>query len=456
MTKQHHLSRSIHSTPTSKLSFPCLDKIQERERTLSDSSYGPEPIYSKIVEGYSTFTSNEPFYFVHGGVIPKLDIAYESWGELSPSRDNVILLCTGLSASSHAKSHERNRAPGWWEKFIGPGLPLDTNKFHIICTNVLGGCYGSTGPSSVNPESTTGERYGTHFPVLTIWDMVRAQFRLLDHLGVEKLHAVVGSSMGGMQSLAAAALFPDRVGRIATISAAARSHPLSIALRQVLMTDPNWNRGFYYQGVPPHVGMKLARQIATITYRSGPEWEQRFGRKRTNPDSVPGMCADFMIETYLDHQGEKFCLQYDPNSLLFISKAMDLFDMSQLPLPDPKEAYLQKQKQQPTACDTHRDKQAKLLDDAADNTDAYHRGGLVEGMSVIKVPTLVLGVQSDILFPIWQQKEIAECLRLSGNKSVTYHELDAMYGHDTFLIDRTNVGSPLKGHLENDPEALKN
>ncbi|KAJ3161357.1 hypothetical protein HDU86_007139 [Geranomyces michiganensis] len=415
------------SAPSSNpgLSFPCLDRNEARERSLDG---GPEPAYEKVVSGYSKFHHPHPFSLTHGGTLPSFNIAYETWGKLNADKSNAILLHTGLSASSHARSHAQNQNPGWWEKFIGPGAPLDTDKFHIICTNVLGGCYGSTGPSSIDPSNN--ERYATRFPIVTIFDMVRAQFHLLDSLGITKLHASVGASMGGMQSLAAAALFPARVGRVVSISAAARSHPYSIALRhtqrQVLMADPNWNKGFYYDRIPPHVGMKLARQIATISYRSGPEWEQRFGLKRARPDDPPALCADFAIETYLDHQGERFCLQYDANSLLYVSKAMDMFDMAQL-------AGAASDDGGPvTSTDT--------------STDAHAQ--LVRGMSRITMPTLVLGIQSDILFPFWQQKEIATCLKEAGNANVTYYELDAMFGHDTFLIDLVNIGGAVKGHLE--------
>lgn len=410
----------------------------------------------------------------YGGVLPELDIAYETWGELNEKKDNAILIQTGLSGSSHAKSHGKNVQPGWWEKFIGPGLSIDTNKYFVICTNVIGGCYGSTGPSSIDPSD--GERYATRFPILTIFDMVRAQFLLLDHLGINKLHASVGSSMGGMQSLASAWLYPDRVSRLISISACARSHPYSIALRhtqrQVLMADPNWNKGFYYNSIPPHVGMKLAREIATISYRSGPEWEQRFGRKRQFEEQSPALCPDFLIETYLDHQGERFCLQYDPNSLLYISKAMDIFDMSASVLEKSKRLRSANTKKLLNAgshndayhvtCDTSSSliqesftksslkstSERKHISSLASNVNKNDLEDLVQGLSIIKHPSLILGVQSDILFPYWQQKEIAECLRMGGNEDVTYYELDSMYGHDTFLIDLTNVGSAVKGHLE--------
>ncbi|CAB4033088.1 serine-O-acetyltransferase cys2, partial [Paramuricea clavata] len=241
-----------------------------------------------------------------------------------------------------------NANPGWWEAFIGPRCALDTDKFFVICVNVIGGCYGSSGPSSINP--LTG-----------------------------------------------------------------KSHPSSIAQRyiqrQVLMSDPNWNDGFYYDGPFPSLGMKNARSIATVSYRSGREWETRFGRRKINKSkdaSNPCFSADFMIEGYLDHQGESFCLKYDPNSMLYISKAMDLFDLG--------EGY---------------------------NT-------LDEGMSRIKCPVLIMGVQSDLLFPVQQQRELDEVLKDSGNHSVTYYELPSIFGHDTFLLDVNAVAAAIKGHLETD------
>ncbi|KAF1802067.1 homoserine O-acetyltransferase [Mucor lusitanicus] len=486
-TKVESASCSISNSATSSnppLSFPCIDKLNSRTMELDS---GPEPSYDNIVTGYEKFEYPHPFLLDHGGILPKFDIAYETWGTLNEKKDNAILIHTGLSASSHAKSHAKNTKPGWWEDFIGPGANIDTNKFFVICTNAIGGCYGSTGPSSIDPAD--GDRYATRFPIVTIFDMIRAQFKLLDHLGIDKLHASVGSSMGGMQSIAAAKLFPERVKRLISISACARSHPYSIALRhtqrQVLMADPNWNKGFYYKSIPPHVGMKLAREIATISYRSGPEWELRFGRKRANEHQSPALCPDFLIETYLDHQGERFCLQYDPNSLLYISKAMDMFDMSRSEMEKlqsqrehnlPKVEEILKRRQQLE----HSDKEdARIMAEACRSvigTQSALEGkeeeeeqvskkpagkkrlttlssdpatqDLVEGMKGINMPTLVLGVQSDILFPVWQQKEIAECLRASGNNRVTYYELDAMFGHDTFLIDRVSVGGAIKGHLE--------
>lgn len=239
--------------------------------------------------------------------------------------------------------------------------------------------------------------------------MVNAQFRLLDHLGIEKLYASVGSSLGGMLSLMTAALHPDRVERVVSISSCGQSHPSSIALRYLqrkcIMCDPNWNRGHYYGGTFPKIGMKLAREIATMTYRSGPEWDERFGRKRISEED-PSLCPTFLIESYLEHQGESFSTKFDPNSLLYISKAMDMFDVA--------EGF----------------------------------PSLEAGLARIKCPIMVIGVQTDILFPIWQQRELSATLQKAGNNAVTYYELNSIYGHDTFLLDLNGVGAGVKGFLE--------
>lgn len=403
--------------------------------------------------------------------MPEFDIAFETWGEINADKSNVILLHTGLSASSHAHSTPQNPKPGWWEKFIGPGGCLDTNKYHIICTNVIGGCYGSTGPSSIDPAD--GKHYATRFPILTMEDMVRAQFRLLDGLGISKLYASVGASMGGMQSLAAGVLFPDRVGRIASISGCARSHPYSIAMRhtqrQVLMMDPNWARGYYYGRIPPHAGMKLAREIATVTYRSGPEWEQRFGRRRADPGRQPALCPDFLIETYLDHAGEKFCLEYDANSLLYVSKAMDLFDLgaqNQQAAASRRAANVKRLESsteassRSTSCsltlpdspyEEQPDQTAGDLNDPI-TTPSGPPADLVAGLTPLRDhPALIMGVASDILFPAWQQREIAETLRGAGNKWVTHVELGediSLFGHDSFLLDLEHIGGNLRRFLE--------
>lgn len=436
------------SSSNPQMSFPCLDKLEHRTQSYES---GPEPAYSKVVSGYSTYHARDKLLLDFGGVIPEYDLAYETWGELNEDRSNAILLHTGLSASSHARSHSKNTKPGWWEKFIGPGLSIDTNKFFVICTNILGGCYGSTGPSSIDPAD--GRRYGTRFPIITVNDMVRAQHGLVTkHLGIPQLYASVGSSMGGMQSLAFATEFPSNVNKVVSISGCARSHPSSIAMRhaqrQVLMADPNWKRGDYYDGVPPHVGMKLARQIATITYRSGPEWEMRFGRDRADPSKSPALCPDFLIETYLDHQGEKFCLEYDPNSLLYVSKAMDLFDLGASAQKQARDLRMSSVNVGPVV------PKVPYKEQPREAVGVPTRADLIEGMRpMANHKTLVLGVESDILFPIWQQREIRDVLRENADDAsrIEYVELGediSLFGHDTFLLDEKHVGGPLKNFLE--------
>eukprot|EP00045_Choanoeca_perplexa_P006698 m.57698 g.57698 ORF g.57698 m.57698 type:complete len:466 (-) comp13742_c0_seq1:130-1527(-) len=394
---------------------PLEEEHDNNSQVLSQAVSSPEPSYVKANYNYNVYQSSQPFQCEitdnpGQGILPQLEVAYETWGELNEAKDNAILLHTGLSASSHAASHEANPEPGWWQRFIGPGRALDTNRFFVVCSNNLAGCYGTTGPSHTNPD--TQERYATQFPLVTVGDMVKAQFQLLDHLGIDKLHASVGSSLGGMQSLLAAAEYPERVGSCISISAGHKAHPTAIALRymqrRIIMSDPHWSNGSYYDGKFPVVGMKHAREVATISYRSGPEWEQRFGRQRIE-GARHSFMPEFLIETYLDHQGTTACLRYDPNSLLYISKAMDMFDMT--------EGFVTP----------------------------------LDSLSRIQCPTLVIGVQSDLLFPVSQQRDLVQLLKSGGNPRVTYFELDALYGHDTFLIDVHTVGAAVKGHLEHIP-----
>mmetsp|Transcript_1107 Transcript_1107/g.2420 ORF Transcript_1107/g.2420 Transcript_1107/m.2420 type:complete len:535 (-) Transcript_1107:256-1860(-) len=377
-----------------------------------------EPTYaSGDLSGYKVFDHDGPFELSTGAVLPELHIAYETWGNLNAEKNNAILLQCGMSASSHACSNAGNPTKGWWEDYIGPGKALDTRVFYVICTNNLGGCYGTTGPSSFHPD---GRRWGSRFPRFEVYDQVAAQFKLLDHLEIQKVHACVGSSLGGMQSVCAAARFPDRVGKFISISACAKSFPGSMAFRHAqrsaIMNDPNWNNGDYYERKLPEAGLRLAREIGTITYRSGKEWQDRFGQGRFSTE-FKGLRNEFQIEKYLSHQGKKWVNNYDPNSMLWISKAMDGFTL-ELPGADGKPC-------------------------------------LKTGMALAQQPALVIGVQHDVLFPVWQQKEIADTLRANGNKSVAYYELDSTFGHDTFLLSQETIGPAVKGHLEQEPHGAK-
>jgi len=381
--------------------------------------------------GYKLYTHDAPFPMRLGGSLPGFQIAYETWGRLAPSRDNAILLTTGLSPGSHARSHPEAPAPGWWEEFVGPGLALDTDRWFVVCSNVLGGCAGSTGPSS--PDPRTGRPFALSFPSLTIEDMVTAQRALLRHLGIEKLHTAIGSSMGGMQSLAFAALFPGEVANVVAISAAGRSYPWSIAIRfvqrQAVLSDPDWMGGDYYGARGPLNGLHVARQLGTISYRGPGEWAPRFGRKRVPVPGLPqdghvadqeprfpdrpGIAAahahrfgvDFQIESYLAHQGDKFVERYDANSYLYISKAMDLFDLGE------------------------------------------GMGSFEEGVARIRARALVVGVPTDLLFPLRLQEELAEALR-AGGRDTTFRMLDSIYGHDSFLVEVDTLTAILKEFLE--------
>ncbi|XP_066914807.1 uncharacterized protein [Clytia hemisphaerica] len=378
---------------------------------------GSEPNYARTDETADEIIihSPEPFATKHGGILPDVNIAYEAWGQLNNEKDNVILLNHGLSASSHAKTNSNNpiSANGWWEKFIGPGLSIDTNKFYVICVNHLGSCFGTSGPSTIN--TTSGKHFGSDFPIVTIEDMVRVQFRLLDIFGIEKVHASVGASLGGKSSLLSPALFPDRINRMVSISAAAASPPSSIAFRYLqrvaLMNDPKWNNGHYYDGLFPTDGTRLARKIATLTYRSGPEWEKRFKTEKINhPDAVLPRYhePEFLIEDYIRHQGETFMAKtkFDPNSLIYLSKAADLFDMS----------------------------------------NGFQN--LEESFARIKCPSLIMGATSDILYPITKQKEMADLIEKGGNKDVLYYADEGYFGHDTFLLDVEGMGIKMKEFLE--------
>lgn len=339
-------------------------------------------------------------------MLPGFQLAYETWGRLAPERNNAILLFTGLSASSHACHSEADPRPGWWEGMIGPGKPIDTDRWFVVCANVLGGCFGSTGPGSANP--LTGHPFALDFPLLTIWDLVETQASLLDHLGITDLNTVIGASMGGMQAQAFSARFPARTRRMISISAPGRAYPLSIALRavqrQAVQRDPEWKGGRYYPDPGPVHGLQLARQIGTITYRSGPEWDRRFARERCR-DRTTDLNPDFQIESYLDHQGQRFVEGgFDANSYLYLSKAMDLFD----------------------------------LGDGAPSYD--------EGVARIRAHSLLIGVTTDLLFPIHQQEEVARILREWG-RECRFVRLDSVYGHDAFLIDTDRFGRLLSAFL---------
>ncbi len=352
-----------------------------------------------------------PFPMRRGGVLNGVQIAYETWGELAPDRDNAILIFTGLSPSAHAASSTADPTPGWWEDMVGPGRPIDTRRQFVVCVNSLGSHFGSTCPASTNPA--TGEPYRLTFPVLTVEDIARGGHEVMQHLGIERLAYVIGPSLGGMTALAFAALFPDALERLVSISAAARSTPFAIALRslqrEIIRKDPDWQEGNYPLDGGPITGIRLARKLGMITYRSAAEWQTRFGRERAAQDRRPGdpFGMDFEVEAYLENHAIKFTGKFDPNAYLYLSRAMDLFDL------------------------------------------ADHGGTVAEALKRFKVRrALIIGVETDLLFPVEQQQELADGLR-GGGREVEFARLASIQGHDSFLVDmdrfRPVIGDFLRG-----------
>ena len=324
-------------------------------------------------------------------------LAYETWGDLNAVGDNGVLIFTGLSPSAHVCSCEADASPGWWEAMVGPEKAIDTNRYFVICVNSLGSCFGSTGPATPNPR--TGEPYRMSFPVLHLEDIAQAAHAVVRHLKLTSLYAVVGASMGGMTALAYTILQPDMATRLVSISAATRSLPFSIALRslqrEMIRRDPAWKDGYYATNRPPANGQRLARKLGMISYRSAAEWDIRFGRERaTNPeDSGDPFCIDFEVEAYLDSHANKFIGTFDANCYLYLSRAMDLFDV------------------------------------------ADHGGSIGAGLERVGArAALVIGVGTDFLFPLHQQQELAEGLAAAG-VDVDYRPLDSIQGHDAFLVD---------------------
>ncbi|HEY4647440.1 MAG TPA: homoserine O-acetyltransferase [Steroidobacteraceae bacterium] len=339
----------------------------------------------------------QPFPMRLGGTLRGVEIAYETWGELNATRDNGILIFTGLSPSAHAASSPGDPAPGWWEDMVGPGRPVDTRRWFVICVNSLGSCFGSTGPASPEPE--TGEPYRLRFPVLTVEDIARGGFEALQSIGLQNLAVVIGPSLGGMTAHAFCALFPGVTRALLSISAAARSTPFAIALRslqrEMIRRDPAWAGGQYSAGAGPVTGMRLARKLGMITYRSAVEWQARFGRERASLERKTGdpFGIDFEIEAYLEAKANRFVGQFDANCYLYISRAMDLFD---------------------------------LAEHGGSVSAALKRSALQQA--------LVIGVETDLLFPLAAQREIAEGLEHAGVPT-QFSVLASVQGHDSFLVD---------------------
>jgi homoserine O-acetyltransferase len=353
-----------------------------------------------------------PFTMKRGGALHGARMAYETWGTLNADRDNAILILTGLSPDAHAASNAGNPEPGWWEAMLGPGKPIDTDRWFVICANTLGSCKGSTGPASIDPA--TGTPYRLRFPDLSVEDCAAAAGHVVRSLGIEHLACVIGNSMGGMVALAYLQRFPGMARTHINISGAARALPFSIAIRslqrEAIRLDPNWNNGDYSDDSYPEAGMRMARKLGVITYRSALEWDGRFGRVRLDSDRRLGedpFGLEFEVESYLEGHARRFVRRFDPNCYLYLSRSMDWFDLGE-------------------SC----------------------HGTCEEGLSKLRIDrALAIGVHTDILFPIQQQQEIADGLLASGADARCL-PLPSPQGHDAFLVDIARFGPAVQEFLD--------
>jgi len=347
-----------------------------------------------------------------GAKLGPITIAYETCGKLNDDKSNAVLICHALSGDSHVAGYYSNDdpKPGWWDIMVGPGKGIDTDKYFIICSNILGGCMGSTGPCTYHPK--TVEPYGHDFPVVTIGDMVRAQKALLGHLGIKKILSVIGGSIGGMQVLEWSVRYPEMVVSAIPLATTTRHSALAIAFnevaRQAIMTDPNWNNGDYYAGPKPDIGLAVARMIGHITYLSDESMRLKFGRRlQDKSDFSFNFDADFQVESYLRYQGAKFVDRFDANSFLYITKAADYFD-------------LEKQ---------------------------HGSGSTVKAFSKTGAKFLVVSFTSDWLYPTYQSKSMVKAMKKNG-LDVSFCEIAAQWGHDAFLLPSERLTLLLRSFLE--------
>jgi homoserine O-acetyltransferase len=344
---------------------------------------------------YYTFGSAaELFTLENGESLNRVTLAYQTYGELNADKSNAILIVHALSGDAHAAGIDRqDESIGWWDAMIGPGKGFDTDRYFIICSNVIGGCMGTTGPSSIDPA--TGAPYGIGFPMITVGDMVKAQRQLISYLGIDKLLSVCGGSMGGMQVLSWMAGYPGMVRSVIPIATTIKHNPQQIAFnevsRQAILSDPNWNNGNYYDGLPPSSGLSLARMVGHITYMSDASMAEKFGRSIKETDGTFKFKVNFTVEDYLHRRGANFVKRFDANSYLYITRAMDQFD--------------------------------------AGNGKPLHR--VIKGLDT---KVLVIAFKSDWLYPAYQSREIVKECKLAG-VDVTYCEVDSTYGHDAFLLE---------------------
>jgi homoserine O-acetyltransferase len=363
-------------------------------------------VESKLVQ---LFSETDPLQMDCGERLSPVTVAYETYGELNAAGDNAILVCHALTGSAHAAGYLSDdlKSAGWWDLFIGQGKTFDTRKYFVISSNFLGGCYGTTGSISIN--SKTGKPYGITFPQMTVRDMVRVQRALIDFLGVKQLRTVIGGSLGGMQVLEWGLLYPETVRSLIPIATASQHSPWCIGLndiaRQAITNDPAWREGDYYEFGQPEKGLSLARQVAMVSYRSDVSFLERFQRERIefNGHSTKTRFDGnnfFQIESYLRYQGKKLVDRFDANTYIYISRAMDLHDI------------------------------------------AYERGSVESVLSAVKIPTLCVGISTDVLYPIHEQKRLASQLTRS-----VYREINSPFGHDAFLIEHEQLGKIVREFL---------
>jgi homoserine O-acetyltransferase len=369
---------------------------------MSDYLIGEEGLGTSVGAVELRSVEFESLTLDSGDCIAPVTVAYETYGTLNDDRSNAILVLHALSGDAHAAGYYEGEAkPGWWETMIGPGKGFDTDRHFVICSNVIGGCKGSTGPISINPA--TGREYGMDFPVVTVGDMVRAQKLLIDHLGIDRLLAVAGGSMGGMQALQWAVSYPEAVASCIPIAATTKHSPMQIAFNEVgrlaIMSDPNWKGGDYYRGPAPDGGLAVARMIGHITYLSDESMHEKFGRRLRDKSALGyDFTMDFEVESYLRHQGEVFTRRFDANTYLYVTKALDYFDLS----------------------DGH-----GLLEETFRDLPGDMR-------------FLVIAFSSDWLYPPYQSKEIVRALRGTGF-DCSYLEMKSSFGHDAFLLENKDL-----------------
>lgn len=375
-----------------------IGAYDEADRNMNDAETIPTKQPGEVgLVHWEDFHCTEPFDFEHGGRLSEFNIRYETYGRLNREASNAILICHALSGDHHcAGVHSLNdRKAGWWNNFIGPGKAVDTDRYFVICSNCLGGCQGSTGPASINPA--TGQTYSCDFPLLTIRDLVRAQRRLLAHLRVERLYAAIGGSMGGMQVLQWAIDYPDRVDRIIAMATTARQNAQAIAFNEVgrcaIVQDPEWKNGRYQSDQGPRLGLSMARMMAHITYLSDKGLDEKFGRARKKAGLRPQFIESvFEVGEYLRYQGQSFLNRFDANTYLYLTQALDLFDLY------------------------------------------GEHGNLEETFQPIQAKTLAIGFTSDWLFPPSQNRDLVHALLRAG-KHASYAQLDMDLGHDSFLVE---------------------